>query len=174
VPRNPHESPPSTGHLQGTIAALAAKGCSWCKDGLTLALVAALVASVAVGSARASAPLTAPAYLAKANAICADLNRYKIPVTVAFVPGMQGALKKARESLSALAKLRPPTALAPLHAQVLRAETRYLAYFASLIAKVRARKLEPAEMVAALARSPQARSGAELWRKIGANVCATD
>jgi hypothetical protein len=102
------------------------------------------------------------------------LDGYKIPATVAFVPGMQGALKKARASLSALAKLRPPAALAPLHVRVLRIETQYLAYFASLIAKVRARKLKPAAMIAALARSPQARSGAELWRKIGATVCATD
>jgi hypothetical protein len=137
--------------------------------------VVALTASaaVAVTSAQAAGPqLTATAYRAKANAICADLNRYQIPVTDTFVHGMMGALKKTEASVTALSRLQPPSSLAPLHLKMLKVETQFVDYFGVLIAKVQAGTLTPAKMIAQLARSPLGREGAALWQKLGASICA--
>lgn len=141
--------------------------------GIALIVLSLAPCAVAPASPRPSAPRVTPAaYRARANAICADLNRFQIPVRLTFVQGMQAALKKSRAAITALRKLEPPRSLAPLHAEAVRVEARYVEYFASLLAKVQAHTLTPSKMIAALARSADARQAAALWRKLGATVCA--
>ena len=133
----------------------------------------ALAASVMASGALASGPrLSESAYRAKATAICVDLNRYQVPATKPFVDGMQGALEKTRSAVSALAGLEPPVSLVTTHQLAIQAESKLVADFAALLARVRNHTLTPQKMIAALGTNAHARSGAVLWRRLGVPACA--
>lgn len=139
---------------------------------LTVLACAACVAVAAVGAARAAQPqLTASAYRAKANAICAKFNAYELPTGGSMAEGLAAMVVKGRVALGKLSTLRPPQSLARLHAGVIAADGRQLALLSSLIPQLRAGKLTLTEVGARLHASGFGDQANALWKQIGAIDC---
>jgi hypothetical protein len=139
---------------------------------LTLVACAACVAAAAAGAARAAQPqLTASAYRTKANAICARFNGYELPAGGSMADGLSAMVDKGRIALDQLRSLRPPQALAKLHAGVIAADGRQLALLASLIPQLRGGKLTLAQVGARLHASGFGDQANALWKQIGAVDC---
>jgi hypothetical protein len=132
----------------------------------------ACVAAAATGAARAAQPqLTAHAYLAKANAICAKFNGYELPRGGNMADQLSAMVVKGRASLDRLRVLHPPRSLAKLHTRVIDADSRQLALLAALLPQLRTGKLTLVQLGARMHASGFGDQANALWKQIGAVDC---
>jgi len=137
--------------------------------GSVLALI--LAAAVAATTAQAAPRLSASAYREQASAICAGLNRMTLPDTGSLADRFTTGLEKGREALAALGRLRPPQALAKLHAQALANAGRRADLLASLIAELRAGTISLAQFGNRWTGSPLVARARSLWEQLGVTAC---
>jgi hypothetical protein len=109
------------------------------RRGLVVALLGSCLSPPAVATA-ASPSLTIAAYRAQASAICKTANRelnHHSPAN--FAGEVEFAFETVRSAYAALARLKPPPRLAPLHAKMLVNTRALLADFPPLVkaAKIR-------------------------------------
>jgi len=130
------------------------------------------VAAIAATSARAAQPtLTATEYRQQASAICNDFNAFRFPEQGTLADRLAALLDKGRTTLSALRRLRPPSSLAGLHAQIMVTDARRIEMLASLTAQLKAGRLTISQLAARVARSPLAAEANALWKQVGAFGC---
>jgi hypothetical protein len=138
-----------------------------------LVAVAATATATLVTTARAAGPtLTANAYRARANTICAQFNKYSPPATDTEIEQLSLELKTARAGVASIKKLRPPSSLAPLQAQVIKVLDSGFDLYAAKLAQVKAGKLSVSQFSNALDHTTYSAQEVALWKKIGATVCA--
>jgi hypothetical protein len=139
---------------------------------LTSLACLACVAAIAATSAGAAPPvLTASQYRQQANAICSDFNAFRFPAEGTFAERLGALLDKGRTTLTALRKLRPPSSLAPVHAQILVTDARRIDFLTSLTAQLKAGRLTISQLAARVAKSPLAAQANALWKQVGALGC---
>jgi hypothetical protein len=137
-----------------------------------LLLVSAFVCAAA--SQAATPPLTVSEYRAQANAICTTDNRENaaIPTSGPFATIVEKLLKVVHSATLSLSRLKPPTQLARLHAEVMVSVRQGFVIVSSLLSKVRAGHLTPAQFANDAALTANANHETLLWKRIGAKVCA--
>jgi hypothetical protein len=146
------------------------------RRGLLIPFAVLLVAACAHAAdfQAASSPLTVTEYRAQANAICTTDNRQNaaIPTSGPFATSVSKLLKVAQSATLSLSRLKPPTQLARLHAELLASVRQGLVIVSSLLSKVRAGHLTAAQFANDAALTANANHENLLWKKIGAKVCA--
>jgi hypothetical protein len=130
------------------------------------------VAAIAATSARAAQPiLTTSEYRQQASAICNDFNAFRFPDQGTLADRLGALLDKGRTTLTALRRLRPPSSLSRLHAQIMDTDARRIEMLASLTAQLKAGRLTISQLAARVARSPLAAEANALWKQVGALAC---
>jgi hypothetical protein len=115
--------------------------------------------------------LTATEYRQQASAICNDFNAFRFPEQGTLADRLAALLDKGRTTLAALRRLRPPSSLARLHAQIMVTDARRIEMLASLTAQLKAGRLTISQLAARVARSPLAAEADALWKQVGAFAC---
>ena len=135
-----------------------------------MAFIAA--ATVTAGAAHAARPtLPATAYRAKANALCTGFTKYSPPATDTQIEQLTALLKRARAAAASLSRLRPPSSLAHLHAQVIKLLNEGYDFYAAKLAQVKAGKLTVTQFTDDLERTTYGTKEDALWKRLGATAC---
>jgi hypothetical protein len=130
------------------------------------------VAAIAATSALAAQPtVTATEYRQQASTICNDFNAFRFPEQGTLADRLAALLDKGRTTLDALRRLRPPSSLARLHAQIIVTDARRIAMLTALTAQLKARRLTISQLAARVARSPLAAEANALWKQVGVFAC---
>jgi hypothetical protein len=143
------------------------------RRGLVVALLGSCLSPPAVATA-ASPSLTIAAYRAQASAICKTANRelnHHSPAN--FAGEVEFAFETARSAYAALARLKPPPRLAPLHAKMLVNTRALLADFPPLV-KAAKKGMAAYERASAKEAAHHTKLGNEvavLWTKLGVPAC---
>jgi len=139
---------------------------------LTCVIWLVCIAATAVGSAQAAGPeLTASAYRHRANAICAEFNRYQLPAGGTMADQLTAMVDRGRAALTELRRLRPPRSLAELQTKIVEGDSHQLALLASLVPQLRAGKITLLELGTRLHANGVAAQVNALWAKVGALDC---
>jgi len=143
----------------------------------TATLFATLIGgAVTATPVHASGPaLTVAAYRTKANLVCAN-EQHETSVTVGqttkLAQYLTAELPVIRYTLASLKRLEPPATLASLHSQVVATVSGELTLFVSLAAQAKAGELTFAQFEANRQLKQLDKRELDLWKRIGAGVCA--
>jgi hypothetical protein len=115
--------------------------------------------------------LTLSQYRQQANAICSDFNAFRLTGRGGLGDRLEALLDKGTVTLAALRRLRPPQSLSKLHAQIVEVNAQRIDFLASLVARLKAKRLTISQLADEVARSPLAAESNALWKQVGAFSC---